>query len=291
MVRVVRYAGAGAMLEVVQSVLEQHEAENSLILGTLLSLARAVPKVPTADLLATVHRRSDACWVLAALTMPPHPLVLAAAGRTSAKDYAALSQYLAKERTAVNELVATSAMAKEFGSTWAEVTGSTAKVRWHQRLHALSAVNMQAAVQGHLRLAALGDLELVAEWFCEFEAEALDAHNGALARERATVRVQSGQVYLWEDSEPRAMAAWARPTKNTVSVNAVYTPPLWRGRGYATAVVAELSRQLLAGGYRLCVLYTDLANATSNGIYHRIGYRPVADFSHVRFEEAAPRQP
>jgi predicted GNAT family acetyltransferase len=67
-------------------------------------------------------------------------------------------------------------------------------------------------------------------------------------------------------------------------VNAVYTPPEQRGRGFATACVARLSARLLAEGRRQCVLFTDLANPTSNAIYARIGYRGVADFELCRFD-------
>jgi len=42
--------------------------------------------------------------------------------------------------------------------------------------------------------------------------------------------------------------------------------------------VAALSELLLGRGFEFCVLYTDLANPTSNAIYARIGYRPVRDF-------------
>jgi len=93
----------------------------------------------------------------------------------------------------------------------------------------------------------------------------------------AARRVAAGEVYLWCDPDPRTMAGSARPTQHAIAVNAVYTPPEWRKRGYATACVAELSRLLLARGYEFCVLYTDLANPTSNAIYSRIGYRPVRD--------------
>jgi predicted GNAT family acetyltransferase len=94
----------------------------------------------------------------------------------------------------------------------------------------------------------------------------------------AEQRVAAGEVYLWCDPEPRSMAGSARPTAHGVAVNAVYTPREWRGRGYATACVAEISRRMLASGFDFCVLYTDLANPTSNAIYTRIGYRPVRDF-------------
>jgi len=36
-------------------------------------------------------------------------------------------------------------------------------------------------------------------------------------------------------------------------------------------------------GFR-CILYTDLANPTSNSIYRRIGYRAVAEGLRYRFE-------
>jgi predicted GNAT family acetyltransferase len=39
---------------------------------------------------------------------------------------------------------------------------------------------------------------------------------------------------------------------------------------------------LLAEGYEACVLFTDLANPTSNHIYQSIGYRPVCDFTEYR---------
>ena len=63
----------------------------------------------------------------------------------------------------------------------------------------------------------------------------------------------------------------------------MYTPPELRGRGYATALVAQLSSQLLAEGRRFCFLYTDLANPTSNAIYERIGYVRVCESAEIAF--------
>jgi predicted GNAT family acetyltransferase len=63
-----------------------------------------------------------------------------------------------------------------------------------------------------------------------------------------------------------------------IAINAVYTPPELRGRGYATGCVASLSARMLDEGRTFCVLYTDLANPTSNAIYARIGYRGIRDF-------------
>ncbi|HJH03144.1 MAG TPA: GNAT family N-acetyltransferase [Victivallis vadensis] len=49
-------------------------------------------------------------------------------------------------------------------------------------------------------------------------------------------------------------------------------PPPYRGRGYASSLVAELSRLLLERGNRFCCLFADTANPVSCGIYRRIGY-------------------
>jgi predicted GNAT family acetyltransferase len=56
-----------------------------------------------------------------------------------------------------------------------------------------------------------------------------------------------------------------------------------RGRGYAGACTAAVSQTILDGGAQFCTLFTDLSNPTSNGIYQRIGYRPVCDYTEYTF--------
>jgi len=71
-----------------------------------------------------------------------------------------------------------------------------------------------------------------------------------------------------------------------VRVGPVYTPPEWRGRGYAGAATAAVSQAAVDAGVREVVLYTDLANSTSNALYQRLGYRPVEDRVIFSFEPA-----
>jgi predicted GNAT family acetyltransferase len=66
-------------------------------------------------------------------------------------------------------------------------------------------------------------------------------------------------------------------------VSWVYTPGPLRRRGYAAACVAALSQQVLDRGAEAVMLYTDLANPTSNAVYQRIGYRAVGDAVDLRF--------
>ena len=67
-----------------------------------------------------------------------------------------------------------------------------------------------------------------------------------------------------------------------MAINSVYTPKEYRQKGYATAVVAELSRTILNSGKKFCTLFTDLANPTSNSIYQKIGYK--IEFDNIRYK-------
>jgi len=50
-------------------------------------------------------------------------------------------------------------------------------------------------------------------------------------------------------------------------IGPVYTPPEHRGHGYAAAVTAAAARGALERGARQVLLYTDLANPTTNRLY------------------------
>ena len=69
-------------------------------------------------------------------------------------------------------------------------------------------------------------------------------------------------------------------------VGPVYTPPALRGRGYGSAVTAAVSAWARDAGADHVLLFTDLANPTSNSIYQKIGYRPVHDTCELEFTPA-----
>jgi predicted GNAT family acetyltransferase len=79
------------------------------------------------------------------------------------------------------------------------------------------------------------------------------------------------------------MAGASRLEAGMIRVMAVYTPPGLRGRGYAGAVTTSVSQAALDAGAADVVLFTDLANPTSNALYQRLGYRPIEDRTVVEF--------
>ncbi|MGH9918237.1 MAG: GNAT family N-acetyltransferase, partial [Nitrososphaerales archaeon] len=94
-----------------------------------------------------------------------------------------------------------------------------------------------------------------------------------------------GRLWLWETDRPVAMAGAPEAANGVARLGWVYTPREHRRRGFAGAVTAALSGQLLAHEADTCVLYTQLSNPTSNAIYLRLGYRPVSETLTYRFGE------
>jgi predicted GNAT family acetyltransferase len=128
----------------------------------------------------------------------------------------------------------------------------------------------------------------VAGWFGEF-VEAIGEGHSRDGGAWADARIAYRGVTLWEtpDATAVAMAGVTPLIAGQVRVAPVYTPAHLRGRGYAGAVTAEVSRAALASGAHEVLLFTDLANPTSNGLYQRIGYRPVSDFATYGFTATA----
>ena len=80
------------------------------------------------------------------------------------------------------------------------------------------------------------------------------------------------------------MACFGGETDRGARIFLVYTPPQFRGRGYATSCVGSLTERLLDSGKTYCCLYADRGNPASNDVYRKVGYRPAGDAEMWRFK-------
>jgi predicted GNAT family acetyltransferase len=171
-------------------------------------------------------------------------------------------------------VVGTAADAATFAGHFAERHHVPVAPYEAQRLYELLCLEAVATSPGRLRPATTSDGPVLVDWSDAFAAE---THTTAgNAKELVDAALAAGRAWVWDDHGPVAMAWASKPAMSVCRVQAVYTPPRWRGSGYATACVEHLSRTLIGRGMR-CVLYTQLSNPTSNAIYQRIGYRPAAE--------------
>ncbi len=276
-------ADAAEFLARAEPLLLRDEARHNLILG-LAGTLRDHPSFYPEHRLWLVEDAGRP--VAAALRTPPRGLVLARPENDAA--LAALAGGIEDE---VPELVGALPEAHLFAEAWCARTGFTANTLRAQGIYALTTVRVPEGVLGEARLAGVDDAPLLVAWWRAFAIEAL--HEGewdddAIERQvRQRLETDGLGLAVWaQDGAPVSFAGFGGATPNGARIGPVYTPPAQRGRGYASALVASVSADMLAEGKRFCFLYTDLANPISNRIYERIGYERVCEAAHIAFTPA-----
>ena len=216
---------------------------------------------------------------------PGFPLVLTFMSQQAAAD---LAGDLAASGRLIQGVNAEAEAAQAFAGAWRDHTGDVATEHRRMRLFRLDAlVPPDPAPGGVPRLATARDRDLLIEWFGAFTIEVGDLgreDHGAAADERLSY----GGVTIWEaGGVPVSIAGVTRAVGGMVRVGPVYTPPALRGRGYAGGATVAVTQAALDAGATEVVLYSDLANPTSNALYPRLGYRPVEDRLVLSFHPAA----
>lgn len=177
-----------------------------------------------------------------------------------------------------------------FAGVWSELTGAGSARRFHLRQFELTSVPAARLSPGRLRAPDPDEHARIVAWQLAFIEEAGLPDQPQRVQRNLERRIARGQVRVWDAAaaqaaDARDMVAFSGFSTNedTARIAPVYTPPPLRGRGYATAMVTELARELFVTGTKAIHLTTDVANPTSNGIYERIGFRPVVDHFHFDF--------
>jgi GNAT superfamily N-acetyltransferase len=263
--------------------LEKNEAANNLLLGLIYSLLeREMNGEKFTDTFMGAVDDFDGNLVLVVL-MNRINLIVSGEGLEIDSAIDNTVTYLYKSGWDVPGVVGPIAIAHQFAFEWARKKKIIPFVKMNQRIYQLDKVNPIQFNSGKLQLADINDLELVTDWIYEF-CESIDEK---IVREEAIKKarenLKNSSLYIWKDHDYVSMAKKARPTKNGVVLSLVYTPPVFRNKGYASSCVASLSQLLLDEGYKFCSLYTDLSNPTSNDIYSKIGYHPIQDSIMYRF--------
>ncbi|MFE3161640.1 GNAT family N-acetyltransferase [Streptomyces sp. NPDC059224] len=222
--------------------------------------------------------REDGSVGAALLHTPPYALRTT---RLTAREAGALASRLLALGHPVSGFAAERATAEAFVAAWERRTGTPGKLRDLERLYRLEELTVPVPVpEGRARVAGPADRDLLIRWYDGFVTDA-GVPGGRDAGDWADFRLSYDGVTLWEtpDGTPVSMAGVTPTVAGQARVAPVYTPRELRGRGYAGAVTAEVSRAALARGVGEVLLFTDLANPTSNALYQRIGYRRVADWA------------
>lgn len=270
------YADPTEFYQAALPLLFAHEAENNIILGIGACLAENRHYYSENDPVVGLASMSGApCGVV--LMTPPRNMLLTRMPQE-------LAEYVASELAdagiALPGVMVPQETVAAFIGAWSERTGQRAQFDQTQCIYQLDQVSSLPVVPGYCASATMDDYELLRNWLPDFLASVGEPLGDIDGRVRYSISASS--TYLWKTDAAVSMAAIPGGTPNGSRIGMVYTPPEYRGRGYATAHVAALSQQILDAGKRFCFLSANLANPAANRVYQKIGFLPVCDVDTYR---------
>ncbi len=277
------YPDASSFLKDTRPTLEAEEVLNNLLIG----IAERVEDNPQAfgeerPYMATLKQQDSLAAVC--LMTPPHRLITYFPETGDDRRFSVLVQHLIATPRSFPGLIGPKATTLKLAQAWTKETGIKFNLEMDQGVYALKRVVHPASPGGQMVQAAVDHTDLLLDWAKRFFEDLLpgelNQHNLDLVQEN----IAQGSFFVWMTDQPVSMAARSRPTRRGECVNFVYTPPQFRRRGYASALVASLSQHLLEQGKSYCTLFTDFANPTSNHIYQEVGYQPVGNFIMLGFD-------
>jgi uncharacterized protein len=272
-----------SFLDAAGNLLLRDEARHNLIFGICATLREAPAAYPDFRLWSV---DGDGEVLGAALMTPPFNLVIAEPADAAALQFTA--EALASRGIALPGVTGALPEVDLFRESWERLTGVRGRRRMAQGIYAVREAQPPGDVPGQMRFADAGDRQLLIDLTLAFEAESIPAdapHQSVPDLIDRRLAGGTGGYGLWEDGgETVSLSGFGGRTPHGIRIGPVYTPPALRGRGYASALVGQLSRQLLERGLEYCFLYTDLANPTSNRIYMNVGYELVCESADYVFE-------
>jgi hypothetical protein len=264
------------------AILLQHEVQNNLPIGFIKNQRGA----DTSDwLMATVKDDTGSILLTAACT-PPFNILLFETGN---KPVDAAVQCLSAELKGMDfqlpGVMAEQDLARRFARYF---TGNDYHRHQSMIIMRLDTVSEIPSAPGNCRPLTEDDLFFAPYWEHAFAEECrVEVYDIPANVARMKKRLERQSQFIWEDRVPVSQAAHGRSTENGAVVNSVYTPPHFRGRGYATSLVAAVSQRLLDQGYKFTCLFADAENPISCGIYRKIGYVDQCVFDVLRFGRQA----
>lgn len=246
----------------------------TVLMSVLAGLVEHGPNLYGADPPVLGWWSQDGVVGAAVLQTPPHPVQVTS---LPADAVVPLAEALAPgDAGGITQVLGAEPDATAFARALASATGRPFSVEMRQRLYRLGKLTPPDPMpEGAARVATAADIDLAHRLEQAFGAETGQRTGSATLVE---ARVTAGRLMLWEVAgQPVSAAGLSALVGGVARIGQVYTPPEHRNRGYGAAVTVATTRLAFDYGARSVILFTDLANPTSNALYARLGYRPVED--------------
>lgn len=274
MLHVCQHREASSFLNRAELWLCSNEAEYNILLSVAYLLTGDGGHFRPPYYLATVEDERGVCGC--AVCAPPDGLYLTPMPRAAV---ASIAEQLADSHAGIPEVIGPEDVATEFARCWQPQGWRLHSRMWRYSLDRARPARKPAA--GALRRAGPQDIELLDQWAPVYAQEVgTKVDVGAFFRRMTERR----SLYLWDDDGPRCEVTVSGLTKNGARISSVYTPAVFRRRGYAESAVAAVCRLVLSDGRRFCVITANVDDPGPNIIYRRLGFERHEAFAQIHFE-------
>lgn len=153
----------------------------------------------------------------------------------------------------------------------------------HRIIYRCDAVTPMDYVSGHLEGAQLYHLEELEPYGVEFSREYFGFENKNQEEMRAgTLKsILAGHMYIWVDNEKIVSMIQTMFGEGYPVIGFFYTPPPFRGKGYGTSILHQVTKGLLDVGNEYVMLTADAFNQASNKAFQNVGYKNTGEYLRV----------
>jgi predicted GNAT family acetyltransferase len=256
------------------------EAEHSIQLAiTKNMLGRTSTHAP---FLATL--RSDEGQVVGVATLHPGQHLIVSGGSIDAINE--LCRVLDEDRNPLSGVFGPSQVAQQFAQAWCTPRSLRARTLTRMGLLVVRKRPTPRSPPGNALCATPQHLALSIDWIHQFYRE-LQLSSPPPSADAIQRQIASGNVFFWAlpSGEPASTAVIDRESPEGMAITSVYTPPTFRGQGFASACVAHACQVAFDRGKHFCTLYADLDNPTSTGLYARLGFHQLSTADDIAFEQ------
>jgi predicted GNAT family acetyltransferase len=245
---------AVSFLQICQKALEENEVNSNLILGISNTLSKNNYAYGTNEPFYSIAINSNEISLIGLMT-PPKNLLLYEHKNLNISVMELFVNNLYSQYKSIPGITGELTLAKSFLEAYSKISACNYKISMNLRIYKLTKVSEYNKPDGIFRCAEKKDIEMITNFINEFSVSINEPVNIEYTKEMAEKGIANKEIFIWENKNIVSMAKKHRPTKHGMAVSYVYTPIEYRCKGYATALVAELSKNILDSGKLFCTLY------------------------------------
>ena len=276
-IRIIEHESASEFLDSCQHWLSKYELINHgvLSLASILSPDNPIYQPPFLFGHVSIDGRIAGCWIHA----EPDGLVLSDCEDNIVPD---LFNHLRSRISIPSRIFGPREPALQLAKLFADFVRSSYRIHSSWRIHRLDRIAQgKSSVNGHIEIGEIKSGDLVRRWGKKYNEERpanLDIE------QFLSKKLIDRNLYFWVDGTPKCLATISGLNCSGPRISAVYTPPTFRTRGYATELVRSLSKMYLESGSAYVTLNT-LAGDSVERIYKRLGYETIGEKVSVIFQD------